>query len=128
MSLDLEPRDGDFVRYIELCLARQSLVKSPGAAPARTDESSASYLAGRQATPVSRAPDAAAASGTGANGSGAVSHETFLSTNGVFFFLLVLIVGALFLGRVMIPVFAVILAIWLGARNKARSRAARGQQ
>ena len=115
MSLDLEPPDGDFVRYIEILLARQPSVENTGPVPTRANDASAAYRTTRQA------------SGADANGTGAVLRETFVSSNGAFFFVLALLIGALFFARAMIPVLAVILAIWLGARNKTRRRGARGR-
>lgn len=125
MSLDLEPRDGDFVRYIDVLLARQSLVGNTGPVPTRANEERAGYLTSRQDMPTSGAQGSSRAPGAGANGAGAVLSETSLGSNGVFFVVVALLAGALFFARAMIPVLAVILAIWLGARNKARSRGTR---
>ena len=127
MSLDLEPPDGDFVRYIEILLARQPSVENTGPVPTRANDASAAYRTIGQAVPASRAQGPRQASGADANGTGAVLRETFVSSNGAFFFVLALLIGALFFARAMIPVLAVILAIWLGARNKTRRRGARGR-
>ena len=128
MSLDLEPRDGDFVRYIEVLLVRQSLVENPGPVPTRANDESAAYRTIGQAAHASRTQGPPQTSGASANGAGAVLRETFVSSNGAFFFVLALLIGALFFAHAMIPVLAVILAICLGARNKTRRRGARGRQ
>lgn|GEM_PF-4054841 len=119
MSLDLEPRDGDFVRYIELLMARQSNPENlRQGSPPETDVRESAPARTRQNAPTSGAQGSSRGPQPDPNNAGAVLRQTFFSSNGVLFIVLALLAGAIRFAHSMIPVLAVLLAIWLGTRGK----------
>lgn len=122
MSLDLEPRDGDFVRYIELLMERQSPPESlRQGPPPETGVRPRATVRTRQDAPTSGAQGSSRGPQPDPNNAGAVLRQTFFSSNGALFIVVALLVGAIRFAHSMIPVLAVLLAIWLGTRSKRNS-------